>query len=197
MKFAESYAPGKSDKVLEELVGDLYRFSRSFPNASFWFEKTKQEALQLAEAKEWDNSPAVMLIFLKAKKELLQEKEALSKLLKNIAGEEVPEKYGVLLQDVSEYVEALSQTESYNAYYMVLSRGSVPAFPRATKKDKEWADYEIVKEWHQEVKELLQKQKETVFTAPAEELQREAAGIYPLLEEYIVLAQRFEEIYLA
>ena len=152
---------------------------------------------QLAEAKEWDNSPAVMLIFLKAKKELLQEKEALSKLLKNIAGEEVPEKYGVLLQDVSEYVEALSQTESYDAYYMVLSRGSVPAFPRATKKDKEWADYEIVKEWHQEVKELLQKQKETVFTAPAEELQREAAGIYPLLEEYIVLAQRFEEIYLA
>lgn len=127
----------------------------------------------------------------------MQEKEALSKLLKNIAGEEVPEKYGVLLQDVSEYVEALSQTESYDAYYMVLSRGSVPAFPRATKKDKEWADYEIVKEWHQEVKELLQKQKETVFTAPAEELQREAAGIYPLLEEYIVLAQRFEEIYLA
>ena len=101
VKFAESYAPGKSDKVLEELVGDLYRFSRSFPNASFWFEKTKQEALQLAEAKEWDNSPAVMLIFLKAKKELLQEKEALSKLLKNIAGEEVPEKYGVLLQDLS------------------------------------------------------------------------------------------------
>ena len=47
--------------------------------------------MQLAEAKEWDNSPAVMLIFLKAKKELLQEKEALSKLLKNIAGEEVPE----------------------------------------------------------------------------------------------------------
>ena len=138
-----------------------------------------------------------MLIFLKAKKDRLQEKEALSMLLKNIAGEEVPEKYGVLLQDVSEYVEALSQTESYDAYYMVLSRGSVPAFPRATKKDKEWADYEIVKEWHQEVKELLQKQKETVFTAPAEELQREAAGIYPLLEEYIVLAQRFEEIYLA
>ena len=197
VKFVEAYAPGKSDKVLEELVGDLYRFSRSFPNASFWFEKTKQEALQLAEAKEWDNSPAVMLIFSKAKKELLQEKEALSKLLKDMAEEEIPEKYNTLLQSVSEYVEALSQTESYDAYYTVLSRGSVPAFPRATKKDKEWADLEVVKEWHQEVKELLQKQKETIFTAPAEELQREAAAIYPLLEEYITLAQHFEEIYLA
>ena len=39
--------------------------------------------------------------------------------------------------------------------------------------------------------------KKQYLTAPAEELQREAAGIYPLLEEYIVLAQRFEEIYLA
>ena len=195
VKFVEAYAPGKSDKVLEELIGDLYRFSRSFPNASFWFEKTKQEALQLAKAKEWDNSPAVMLIFSKAKKELLQEKEALSKLLKNMAEEEIPEKYNALLQSISEYVEALSQTESYDAYYTVLSRGSVPAFPRATKKDKEWADLEVVKEWHQEVKELLQKQKETVFTASAEELQREAAGVYPLLEEYITLAQHFEEIY--
>lgn len=197
VKFVESYAPGKSDKVLEELIGELYRFSRSFPNASFWFEKTKQEARQLAEAKEWNNSPAVMLIFSKAKKELLQEKEELLQLFKTIKEEEVPQKYNTLLQSVAEYVEALSRTESYDAYYTILSRGSVPAFPRATKKDKEWTDYETVKEWHQEVKELLQKQKETVFTAPAEELQRQAAGIYPLLEEYIMLAQRFGEIYLA
>ena len=65
-------------------------------------------------------------------------------------------------------------------YYLV---GLYRPFQERQRKDKEWADYEIVKEWHQEVKELLQKQKETVFTAPAEELQREAAGIYPLLEE--------------
>ena len=106
VKFVESYAPGKSDKVLEELVGDLHRFSRSFPNASFWFEKTKQEALQLAEAKEWDNAPAVTLIFFKAKKELLQEKEALTKLLKNMAGEEVPEKYNALPSQVPGKVPA-------------------------------------------------------------------------------------------
>ena len=135
--------------------------------------------------------PSSNAYFLKSEKGTFAGKRSAVKAVKEYSRGRSSRKYGVLLQDVSEYVEALSQTESYNAYYMVLSRGSVPAFPRATKKDKEWADYEIVKEWHQEVKELLQKQKETVFTAPAEELQREAAGIYPLLEEYIVLAQRF------
>lgn len=73
VKFAESYAPGKSVSF-RELVGDLYR-SLAVSPSFFLVEKTKQEALQLAEAKEWDNSPAVMLIFLKAKKELLQKKK--------------------------------------------------------------------------------------------------------------------------
>ena len=196
VKFVESYAPGKNDKVLEEMIGDLYRFSRSFPNAEVWFEKIKAEALQLAEAKDWEYSPAVMLIFSKAKKELLQIQEELSEVLTYIDEEEVPDKYSILLQNIKEYVDALAQTEGYDEYYKALSRGSIAAFPRAAKKDKEWTEYERVKEFHQRVKELLQKQKETVFTATAQELQREAAAIYPLLEEYITLVQRFEEIYL-
>lgn len=68
VKFAESYAPGKSDKVLEELVGDLYRFSRSFPNASFWFEKTKQEALPACRGKRVGQFPSSNAYFLKAEK---------------------------------------------------------------------------------------------------------------------------------
>lgn len=194
-KFVESYAPGKNDRSLEEMIGDLYRFSRSFPNSSFWFEKTKKEARQLAEAKEWDNSPAVILIFSKAKKEMLQVQNELGQLLGSISDEEVPEKYSNLLLNIKEYTDALMQTAGYDEYYTVLSHGSVTAFPRATKKEKEWADYERVKEFHQSIKEIVQKQKETVFTAPAKELQREAAGIYPLLEEYIWLVSRFEEIY--
>ena len=196
IKFVEAYAPGKSDKILEEMIGDLYHFSRSFPNASFWFEQTKQEALQLAQAKEWNESPTVRLLFSKAKQELLQVQEELVDLLKDIDEGEVPEKYSNILQDILGYVESLSKTESYDEYYTALSHKSVSAFPRAAKKEKEWENYERVKEFHHEVKELIQKQKDTVFTAPAKELQREAAMIYPLLEEYITLTQRFEEIYL-
>ena len=167
IKFVEAYAPGKSDKILEEMIGDLYRFSRSFPNASFWFEQTKQEALKLAQAKEWNESPAVRLLFSKAKQELLQIQEELVRLLKDIDEGEIPEKYSNTLQDILGYVESLSQTESYDEYYTTLSHKSVSAFPRAAKKEKEWGDYEKVKAFHHEVKEIIQKQKDTVFTAPA------------------------------
>ena len=56
-------------------------------------------------------------------------------------------------------------------------------------------EYEEVKEFHQKVREQINSQKENVFTTPAEELQREAAVIYPLLEEYMALTKRFAEIY--
>ena len=55
--------------------------------------------------------------------------------------------------------------------------------------------WSIIKEFHQKVREQINSQKENVFTAPAEELQREAAVIYPLLEEYMALTKRFAEIY--
>ena len=197
IKFVEAYAPGKSDKILEEMIGDLYRFSRGFPNVSFWFEKTKREALQLAQAEEWSEAPAVVLLFEKAKQEVFQMQVELRSLQENLYNEETPEKYGNLLHDIKEYLDILSQTKSYDEYYTALSHLSISSFPRAAKKEKEWANYERTKELHQNVKELLQKQKETVFTASAAELQREAAGIYPLLEEYVTLAQRFEELYLA
>ncbi|MFR9001196.1 MAG: UvrD-helicase domain-containing protein [Anaerobutyricum soehngenii] len=69
-----------------------------------------------------------------------------------------------------------------------------PLFQEQLKK-KKWGLYEEVKEFHQEVREQINSQKENVFTAPAEELQREAAVIYPLLEEYMALTKRFAEIY--
>lgn len=77
----------------------------------------------------------------------------------------------------------------------VLSQKSISSFPRASQKEKEWELYEEVKEFHQKVREQINSQKENVFTTPAEELQREAAVIYPLLEEYMALTKRFAEIY--
>lgn len=197
VKFVEAYAPGKSDRILEEMIGDLYRFSRGFPNVSFWFEKTKKEALQLAQAREWNEAPTVILLFEKAKQEVLQIQTELTNLLEDLSAEETPEKYSNIFHDIKAYLNILIRSESYDEYYTALSHKSISTFPRVTKKEKEWGGYERTKEFYQNIKELIQKQKETVFTASAEELQKEAAGIYPLLEEYITLVQRFEELYLA
>ena len=194
LQFVEAYAPGKNDTVLEEMIEDLYHFSRSFPNADGWFEKTGKEATILAGKDGWDTSTAVTLLLSKAQKESLQIQEELYQLLESVT-EDAPEKYTGLLQEIKEYINSLTQAKDYNSYYKVLSQKSISSFPRAAKKEKEWGLYEEVKEFHQKVREQINSQKENVFTAPAEELQREAAVIYPLLEEYMALTKRFAEIY--
>lgn len=194
LQFVEAYAPGKNDTVLEEMIEDLYHFSRSFPNADGWFEKTGKEATILAGKDGWDTSTAVTLLLSKAQKESLQIQEELYQLLESVT-EDAPEKYTGLLQEIKEYINSLTQAKDYNSYYKVLSQKSISSFPRAAKKEKEWGLYEEVKEFHQKVREQINSQKENVFTTPAEELQREAAVIYPLLEEYMALTKRFAEIY--
>ena len=194
LQFVEAYAPGKNDTVLEEMIEDLYHFSRSFPNADGWFEKTGKEAAILAGKDGWDTSAAVTLLLSKAQKESLQIQEELYQLLESVT-EDSPEKYTGLLQEIKEYIDSLTQAKDYNSYYKVLSQKSISSFPRASQKEKEWELYEEVKEFHQKVREQINSQKENVFTTPAEELQREAAVSYPLLEEYMALTKRFAEIY--
>lgn len=194
LQFVEAYAPGKNDTVLEEMIEDLYHFSRSFPNADGWFEKTGKEAAILAGKDGWDTSAAVTLLLSKAQKESLQIQEELYQLLESVT-EDSPEKYTGLLQEIKEYIDSLTQAKDYNSYYKVLSQKSISSFPRASQKEKEWELYEEVKEFHQKVREQINGQKENVFTTPAEELQRESAVIYPLLEEYMALTKRFAEIY--
>ena len=194
LQFVEAYAPGKNDTVLEEMIEDLYHFSRSFPNADGWFEKTGKEATILAGKDGWDTSTAVTLLLSKVQKESLQIQEELYQILGSVT-EDSPEKYTGLLQEIKEYIDSLTQAKDYNSYYKVLSQKSISSFPRAAKKEKEWELYEEVKEFHQKVREQINSQKENVFTAPAEELQREATVIYPLLEEYMALTKRFAEIY--
>lgn len=194
LQFVEAYAPGKNDTVLEEMIEDLYHFSRSFPNADGWFEKTGKEAAILAGKDGWDTSAAVTLLLSKAQKESLQIQEELYQLLESVT-EDSPEKYTGLLQEIKEYIDSLTQAKDYNSYYKVLSQKSISSFPRASQKEKEWELYEEVKEFHQKVREQINSQRENVFTTPAEELQREAAVIYPLLEEYMALTKRFAEIY--
>ena len=194
LQFVEAYAPGKNDTVLEEMIEDLYHFSRSFPNADGWFEKTGKEATILAGKDGWDTSTAVTLLLSKVQKESLQIQEELYQILGSVT-EDSPEKYTGLLHEIKEYIDSLTQAKDYNSYYKVLSQKSISSFPRAAKKEKEWELYEEVKEFHQKVREQINSQKENVFTAPAEELQREATVIYPLLEEYMALTKRFAEIY--
>lgn len=195
--FVESQAPGKSDEIIEDMIGEMYRFLRGFPNAELWSEQTKKEAKAMAEAKDFSESPAVKLLIRTAKEEaaaLYEQAEQISDLMTDGLS---PEKYMELYSEICRILRKLMDSGSYDEYYGTLRKEPVPSFPRAAKAEKEWDGYEVIRGLHQKVKAALEKQREEIFTAPADELQKDAAGMYPLLEEYLFLAKRFGEIYFA
>ena len=61
LEFVERYATGRDDKKLEELIQQVYEFSRSYPNPSRWLQSCV-DAYEAGSVGEWLESPAVRLV---------------------------------------------------------------------------------------------------------------------------------------
>ena len=57
LEFVERYATGRDDKKLEELIQQVYEFSRSYPNPSRWLQSCV-DAYEAGSVGEWLESPA-------------------------------------------------------------------------------------------------------------------------------------------
>ncbi|MDY5497997.1 MAG: helicase-exonuclease AddAB subunit AddA [Anaerobutyricum sp.] len=194
-RFVEAYAPGKSDEAIEKMIESLYQFTRGFPGKESWALKVKEKTRQMAQGKNWDQCPPVRLIVSDAKKQFVKWQEELHSFQEKIKEEEIPERMQEAFETVKKQTDLLVQKETYEECYDFFLKNSCPSFPRATKKDKDWIWRDEFKQLYDKIREGMKQYKETVFTASSKELQREASVLYPLLEEYIFLAFRFEEIY--
>lgn len=197
LSFAESYAPGKSDDVLEEMIENLYKFLRGFPSPETWLAARKEEMRTLAEEEDWENCRAVRALFEEARRQAMRLSEAIRTFSERPDFSEIPEKYESLFAALETCMGGLSEVSGYDNAYAYLKECVLPTFPRAKKEEKAWGGYEPLKALHQKCKEELERQREEVFPAPAEEVRAEARKLYPLFLAYITLAQRFEALYFA
>ena len=61
LEFVERYATGRDDQKLEELIQQVYEFSRSYPNPSRWLQDCV-DAYEVESVEEWMKSPAARLV---------------------------------------------------------------------------------------------------------------------------------------
>lgn len=61
LEFVERYATGRDDKKLEELIQQVYEFSRSYPNPSRWLQSCV-DAYEVGSVAEWLKSPAARVV---------------------------------------------------------------------------------------------------------------------------------------
>lgn len=196
VRFVETYAVGKSDKAIEDLILQLYEFSISYPYPRRWLESCMDT--YRAEQEEDLAESGWMKFLLHYAGEILKDwKEELKGALAVCREADGPYMYQDALLGDLEQVENLCACSTYGEYQKALEE---LAFARLSAKRDAQVDEEKkagIKALRDNLKKSLKDLKEKYFARPLEEvleLIKEAAAptrvLISLVEEY---RDRFQE----
>ena len=196
LRFVETWAPGKRDSVLEDCILSLYRFSRSFPDVDYWYKQVLEETGWAVCGKE-GCSQVLRQFVEEGSREFREAAESLDVLAQKYDFSTAPEKFRDHYFKVRTLLDGFPKDLSYEEYYAKLHAIDWPSFPVVRKApDKDWPGKPVLKEYCDSVKkQIIERQRNSLFRCPPEDMVRENRTIYPMLKEYIRLAKRFEELY--
>lgn len=191
----EAYAPEKNDSAMERLVGDLYRFSRCFPDGEGWLNRMLEEAKQLEQTKTIAESRAMQLILAKVRGMVSDLEQELSEAILLMQETDGPERFYQLIYEDKQMVNALLCCYDYEEFYKCFQNIKFSSLPRAKKEEKEWEYLDDIKEIHKNTKEQVEDIHESFFLMPLSVICKENRLICPYLEELIFLVKRYGELY--
>jgi len=120
LNFVESFAAGKDDKKLEEIVLQLYEYSRSYPNPEAWLDSNTAH-YELDSVEEMEQSSFVSSIMGDVSR-LLKDLETNLRFAMEICGEEDgPVVYGNTLQSDLNLITKLINADTYTKMGQALS----------------------------------------------------------------------------
>lgn len=197
LELLECYGGNKDDKALQDMVLNLYDFSRSFPWPDDWL-KRKTEELLSYDGRDFGETPwgKELLDFVKLELESL--KETLDKAVDTVNSTSSLEKYLPVFQDDLKSIDKLLEIcKSKNKWdnlclgFQTLEFGRLPALGKDA--DRESQDY--VKKIRNTVKERLNKTKNKIFNAESAQIFADLKKVYPLLKSLTELVSDFASKY--
>lgn len=194
-RFVEAYAPGKNDRMIENLIEEMYRFSRGFPDRDQWLIAVREEERLLESPETVTKSRAFLTLSARVRgvlEALLAEVEAGLDLF---CGAPESERFDALLTEDAEKIQALLEEEDFDALCEAFAGLKLANLPRANKKEKEWPYLEEAQALHKTVREELQQIRQDYFLYDLQELCRENRELSGCFEELITLSGRYEELY--
>ncbi|MDO5344356.1 MAG: helicase-exonuclease AddAB subunit AddA [Lachnospiraceae bacterium] len=194
-QFSETFAPGKNDRELEDVISRVYDFSMGYPWPEVWrsqcgkaYDVENEEQLYQTE---W------MKNLVRRLGRLTEDMTGqLKRALKLIREPDGPWMYEeALLQDLA-LLERLQGCRDYSSYSGVLAgMGAWPALSR--KKDGKVSEQKrsLVKEMRDQVKKSLKEMKEEYFFEAPEQIISDMRENRDMVRELLRLTQRFQEAY--
>lgn len=195
VRFSESFAPGKDDRELEDVILRFYDFSMGYP----WPEKWRagcEEAYAAGTKEELCGSVWMENLMLRLKRLTKDMAEQIRQALKLCREPDGPWMYETALTEDLIRLEKLEGCGDYLSYGRALSEtGGFTALSR--KKDARVSEEKRarVKEMRDQVKKSLKEIGESYFFETPEQLLSDLRGSRGLVKELIRLADAFQASY--
>ncbi|MBB5265723.1 ATP-dependent helicase/nuclease subunit A [Catenibacillus scindens] len=196
LQFVECFAKGKMDHGIEELILQVYEYSRSYPDPEGWLSSCLESFL-VENGRDLEKLPSVEFLMDYIKKILGELDRALEEGLALCGAPDGPVYYGDALAQDQKLVRQLMECQSFDEYYHGFSALS---FARLSSKKMPDADEEKknqVKNIRAFVKDTLSDLKKDFFGADSEKSAESLRRMLPHMEMLVTLTQDFAREYQA
>lgn len=194
LRFVESFATGKDDKKLEELILQLYEYSRSYPDPKAWLERCKKQ-YQLETAEEFEACDFVKSILKEIESVLNDLEENLKYGLAVCNEEDGPAPYEKALESDLQVIQKLRRAKSFSEMQQMLNGLKWDRMSACRGKDISESKKEIVKMIHDEVKKTIGKLAEDYFAEEVESILQDMRSSKSNMEVLAKLAEDFAVLF--
>ncbi len=195
-RFAECFAPGRSDEQIADLIIRFYDYSMAYPWPAEW-RRSCLDAYRASTTRELEDRAWVRLLVNDAKEKVLYCVNLLEKARAITLLPDGPGAYEDQILSALRSVRPLSECETYDAFYRAFAQlESFPAFSRKKQPEASEEKKAQVKALRDEAKETLSRLQGS-FLYDVSTLLELLAGCLGNMEELVELTELFDENYTA
>ena len=196
LNFVESYATGRDDKKLEDMILQVYEYSRSYPEPEKWL-RSCAEQYDISTEEALEQSETVVRIIEEVKRLLADVQANLLYASDICASENGPAAYGPAISSDLAFVRDLLRQETFRGMYEVFSTLKWESLKANRKKEISEEKILLVKGIREEAKKLIAKIEEDFFFEHPSVLQKELlatkSNIEVLIELVLTFAKQFQK----
>ena len=193
-EFSQLYAPGKTDRALEDLILKFYKFSQSHPFPRLWRRECAGLYRGDAEESAWEEALAV-----NARMKVSEIRVQLHQALQVCLEEAGPYHYAAAIQSHERLFEALENCTGMEEFGDILRGRDWPKPPNKKRgKDAPAVDYakeESVKRIRKNAHDELEKLEKKLFPCSEEEMRRLQEETARFMDVLVSLTDAFEDAF--
>lgn len=194
LNFVESFATGRDDSKLEELILQLYEFSRSYPNPKTWLDSCAEQ-YNVSDVEELEARPFMQEIKTEIGRYLTDMQGLITSAIKICEEEDGPAVYMDALTSDYLQMKKLISANTFSEMYQLIGTLQWAKFSACRDKMVSEKKIQQVKAIREEVKGLVKTISEQYFFASIDEMQQEMYQAGENIRTLTKLVQEFSKAF--